>query len=186
MTAAISRFGTAPIRAVRRLDRGARTLGPRARRTLTVVVALVVVIAVAAVTVLAVLLIRAHSRDTAAAEATASARDSVATLLSYDASALDADLGRSRSLIAPEFGPEFDRLVEQLIAPSARQTKLVTRAEVLRTAAISAEPDRVEVLAFLRQTTTRPGSEPAITGSRATVTLTRDGGRWLVAGLSPV
>ena len=186
MTAPIARVATAPGRGVRRLDYRASTLEPRGRRRLTIVVAAVLVSLLVVVTLLAVLLVRAHARDTAATEATEVARDATATLLSYDAATLDTDLERSRELIAPSFAPEFNRLAADLIGPSAQQTKLVTRAEVLRTAVVAAEPDRVEVLAFLRQTTTRPGTEPAITGSRATVTLTRDGARWLVAGLQPV
>lgn len=165
----------------RRLGRASR----RARVVVTSVAAVLVLTAAVAVTVLAPMALRADASQQAT-EAQELARGAAEQLLSYDAATLEQDLAESRSLVAREFAAEFENLVTTLIAPATRQSSLQTRASVERSAVVTAEPDRVEVLVFLTQETTRPGQEPVPSSSRGLVTVVHDGARWLVSGLSPV
>jgi hypothetical protein len=161
---------------------GHRRLGRMSRGwrwTVTVILGLLTAVAVAAITVLAFDMHRAQRTEEAISQTRELARAGAEQLLTYDASTLEQDLARSRALVAPNFAAEFENLVTTLIAPATRQTSLRTLATVERAAVVSAEQDRVEVLVFLRQETTRPDREPATASSRAVITMVRDADRWL-------
>ncbi|MBO0872771.1 MAG: hypothetical protein J2P19_05215 [Pseudonocardia sp.] len=127
----------------------------------------------------------ADERATSAALAEASAR--TAALLSYSAPTLDADLARAKQQVTGDFTQRFDQLANTLIAPSTREQGITTKAVVARSAVIDTKPDRVVVLLFVNQTTTKPTQpEPMRSMSQAKVTMAYVNGAWLIADLLPV
>lgn len=176
---------TFPASALRALVPRLHGMSVRSRRITVVVLSGLILLGVAGTVVLGLLVHHSATSEQTRAEILDVAKRDVEQLLSYRASDLDADLARSRALIAPEFADEFDRLSTQLITPATRQNQLQTVATALRSGVISAGPDRAEVLVFLRQMTTRGDQPPTPTSSRANVTMARVDGQWLVAGLEP-
>lgn len=120
-------------------------------------------------------------------EATAAAAGHLVAALSYDYRSFDSDVERARLGLTGTFLDDFSRLMNSVVAPAARDQQIVTAATVVRSAIVSAEPERVVVLAFVNQTTTSAratGSE--VSGSRVRLTLVEVDGRWLTSDLTPV
>jgi Mce-associated membrane protein len=76
---------------------------------------------------------------------------------------------------------------EQLSAPAAPQPRIVTRAEVIDSAVVRAEPDEVVVLLFVNQRTqSSPSGVVQLSAHRIELTMTRVDDRWLISELERV
>lgn len=123
--------------------------------------------------------------DTMAALEAAKTRTS--TLLSYSAATFDADLARAKGQVTGSLSQRFDQLAQSTIGPKARQEGLTTTATVVRAGVVDAEQDRVVVLVFVDQLTTKTSQpQPTRQASQATVTMERTSGTWLIAEMSAV
>lgn len=123
--------------------------------------------------------------DTMAALEAAKTRTS--TLLSYGAPTLDADLARAKQQVTGSLGQRFDQIAQSTIVPSARQDGIVTTATVVRAGVVDAEQDRVVVLVFVDQLTTKASQpQPTRQASQATVTMEKTNGTWLISEMSAV
>lgn len=152
------------------------------RRGVVVIVALTVVAAVLGVVVRSERVAQ-HRQDAAKA----AAATSVPALLSYRPSTVESELVRERKLVGQPFAGEFEKLVQDVIAPKAKQRGITTRATVVSNGVSLVDGRTVTLLLFVNVATTeRASKEPVITGSRLKVTLREDGRRWLIVGLDPV
>jgi len=90
----------------------------------------------------------------------------------------------AKSLMTGEFEPEYTKTIDT-VRPEVLESESVVRAEVVASSVVSAEPDRVEALLFVNQTTTgKQVEQPRVDLNRVVVTLVRgDDGAWLVSDI---
>jgi Mce-associated membrane protein len=144
-----------------------------------------IVLVVAAV-VLGVLGQRASGLTEARDAASANASKRLPVLLSYEHGTLAADLDKAIAQTTGGFRDEYRKVLDEVVAPTATRKKVDTAAAVSGVGVVSAERDRVVVLAFLTQTTSTNGGAPSVAGSRVEVTMEKTGNTWLVSDLKPV
>lgn len=170
------------------LQHGIRTLSIRIR-TRPALVAWAVLVALLAVGT--VLLWRQDHRhqevEAARLAAIESVPASVAAILSYDAASVDDDLTAAQEHLTGDFKDEFGVIAHEVVAPSAKQDNVTVDAAVVASSVVKATSTKVVALVYVSQTTTGKGlHEPAKTGSRLRVSLTKVDGKWLVSNLEPV
>jgi len=108
-------------------------------------------------------------------------------LLSYDYHTVDQELKKARDSITGPFLDDYTKLTTTVVAPAARDQNIVTKAVVVGSAVVSAEPTHVVALLFINQTTTtKTAPDASQSGSRVTLTMDKVGDRWMVAALTPV
>lgn len=102
-------------------------------------------------------------------------------VLSYDWEGFDAEVERTRSLLAPSFRRQFaDSMAEVRDRTLSERVRL--RATVRDSAVSSASADRVVALVFVDQETSSPLTPTRrVDQVRVLVTVTRDGGEWRVS-----
>lgn len=159
----------------------------RRRRVALIALGLVVALLVAAVVALAVSL--GHDREVAASrtDGVQAARQSVESLLSYDAATIDQDQARVDTLTTGDFQRQFERVFGEVIKPSATEQRARSKATSVASGWVDATPDRVVALVFLNQVTTTaamPGDR--VDTIQARVTMTNVDGQWLVSALDQV
>jgi hypothetical protein len=147
-----------------------------------------VAVLVAALAAAAVLLglqaVDRHRAAEASASGLGAAGDLTRTLLSYDAAAIDVYTAAADAATTGAFHDEFGALVRDRVVPNAVERRATSQAEVVRSAVLTAEPDRVVALLFINQTTTGDHlPAPRIDAGSARVVVERVDGRWLVAGM---
>jgi len=144
-----------------------------------------VVLVVAAV-VLGVLGQRSAGLSEARDAASANASKRLPVLLSYEHGTLEADLDKAIAQTTGGFRDEYRKVLDEVVTPTATRKKVDTSAVVSGVGVVSAERERVVVLAFLTQTTSTNGGAPSVAGSRVEVTMVPVGDTWLVSDLKPV
>ena len=159
-------------------------------------VALVVlpIVTVAAI-VLAVVFTVKHHQDSQTAdardEAPAAAEQALKYVLAYDYRHLADDRTRASKYLTPTYKKKFEETFALLEKGkggrpgSAVQTKTVVTADVVGTAVMDAEPDRVHVLAYVNQTSRHGSADPMLFQNRVRVSLVHHDGAWLIDGLDP-
>ncbi|WP_158604339.1 J domain-containing protein [Nocardioides mangrovicus] len=176
-------------------EEAGRTEATTGRRLAAVplwVLALLTVVVVAVVAIGAVLAVRNHDAgqsDDAGQEASAAAERALPAVLSYDYRRLKADNKRADAYLTPTYRKEYDATFAKLIEADgttgpAVQTKAVVKATVQNVGVVSAEADRVRVIAFVNQTTTKGDASPTLALNRLTISMKRSGDSWLVDGIT--
>ena len=114
----------------------------------------------------------------------ATAAEYVEKILSYHHKRLDQDVAQASKLMTSGFEEEYTQTIDQ-VRELATNESAVVKAEVVASSVVEADPDRVEALLFVNQTTTGDQvEEPRVDLNRVLVTLTRDGDQgWLVSQL---
>lgn len=104
-----------------------------------------------------------------------------AEVLSYDWRGFDAEVDRTRALLAPSFRRQFaGSMAEVRDRTLAERVRL--QATVRASAVSSASADRVVALVFVDQVTSSPLTPTRrVDEVRVLVTVTRDGGEWRVS-----
>ena len=161
----------------------ARLIARRPRLTLGVIAVLAAVLVGSSVTAW-VAVDRHNEVESAEERATKSAEAAVSALLSYNFGSVSSAPAAQASRMTGTFKSEYTALVKDQIAPVAKRRELVTRTEVVSTATVSADPDRVVLLLFLNQVSQGKDSKgPVLNGSRARVTMEKVSDSWRVADL---
>ncbi|MEU8897832.1 h domain protein [Nocardia sp. NPDC048505] len=112
---------------------------------------------------------------------------SVSAMFTYDFNTVDKELPKAADALSPKFREDYLKLINQAIAPGAKDKQLTVRATTQAGGVVSAEPEHAVVLLFLNQVTTSKDSPQGTTsGSRVRVTLDKSGDRWLVDAVTPV
>ena len=129
------------------------------------VVALVLVV-VAAVLGLGRLERRHGQRPGAVDEATrtapSAAERAASAILSYSYQSLDADEKAAERYMTPAYKKKYADTFDKLVRPNAAKVRAKVEAEVKASGVSHADPDRVNVLVYVNQTTTSTanGGEP--------------------------
>ena len=154
------------------------------------VLALLGVVAVAAI-VLAVVL-GTHLEDRAAVQdagpdATAAAERAMTSVLSYDYRHMEADRDRAAQFLTPAYRKQYLKNFNDLLTKGpdgspgpAVKTQAVVKADVLDTGVVDAARDRVRVIVFVNQSSTKGAAAPTIFQDRVVATMVHRGDRWLV------
>jgi len=127
----------------------------------------------------------------AVADARSAARIAAAqgltAVLSYDYSTFDADVARGKRHLTPRFGAKYVTEQNRVVKETAIKAKAKVVADVSAVGVVDASPHEVHLLAFVTQTsTTKSRPTPRADRSRILVTMDEVGGRWLIAGITPI
>lgn len=128
-------------------------------------------------------LLRMDARADARKAAQVVAAESVETILSYDHAAYDKGVAAAKSLMTEDFAKKYDDTVAT-VRPEVLSTESVVKAEVVASSVVSAQPDQVEALLFVNQTTTgKQVEQPRVDLNRVVVTMVRADDGWLVSDI---
>jgi len=164
------------------------TLGALSLLTLSVLAVLTIAL-VAGTTVAGVKVHQEAEVIESRSDAPAAAERAATAILSYDYRDLAADRKRAGSYLTPSYRKKYDETFTLLEkqkdgSPGAAvQTKTVVKADALGSGVVDAEDGKARVLVYVNQVSERPGAEPQVFQNRVTMTMERDGDRWLVDDL---
>jgi Mce-associated membrane protein len=123
----------------------------------------------------------------AAAEASVwAASESTIAILSYKPETVDRDLKAAANRLAEPFRQQYTQLVNDVVAPGAKQQHITALATVPAAASVSATGKHAVVLVFVDQTTTIGNDAPTQSTSSVRVNLEKVDGRWLISQFDPV
>jgi len=123
---------------------------------------------------------------TAAEQSVRVASESTIAILSYKPETVDKDLKSAADRLAEPFRQQYTQLVNDVVAPGAKQQHISALATVPAAASVSATGKHAVVLVFVDQTTTIGDDTPSQSTSSVRVSLDRIDGRWLVSQFDPV
>ncbi|MFE1594497.1 h domain protein [Nocardia sp. NPDC058705] len=125
--------------------------------------------------------------EQARTDAMSTASRTVSAMFTYEPATVDTELPRAADNLTEEFRAEYLKLIQQAIAPGAKEKQLTVKATTQAEGVVSAEPEHAVVLLYLNQLTTSKDSPQGTTsGSRVRVTLDKSDNRWLVAQVTPI
>ncbi len=166
--------------------------GEPASRTALIVAAVLALLLVAAIVVAVVVGLKLRTESQVADardEAPAAAERAAKVVLAYNYKTLPADQKRAEAYLTKSFGKEYAKNFTLLAKQKdgtpgvAVQTKTVVTSSVLGSGVMDAQADKVRVLVYVNQVSTRPGRDPQIFQNRAAMTMEKVGDRWLVDDL---
>jgi len=110
------------------------------------------------------------------------AERAAAAILSYSYKSLSADEKAAERYMTPRYRKDYEDAFGKLVRPNAGKLHARVRAVVKSSGVSHADPNRVEVLVYVDQTTvsTANGGQPQVALNRAMFTMQRSGGDWLV------
>jgi len=115
------------------------------------------------------------------------ARRTVASMFTYNFKTVDTELPKAADNLTPSFKGDYLKLINQAIAPGAKEKELNVQATVQAAGVVSADRSHSTVLLYLNQVTTSKDSpQGTVTPSRVRVTLDKDDGHWLVGNVTPI
>ncbi len=125
--------------------------------------------------------------EQARTDATSAATEQAMAMLAYDFNNVDQQLATAADGLTGDFKDEYAKLVNDVIAPAAKEKSLTVQVTVQGTAIVSADPDAATVLLFLNQiTTSSDAPDAASSGSRVRMNMEKVDGRWLASNLEPI
>ncbi|NKY84210.1 h domain protein [Nocardia veterana] len=120
-------------------------------------------------------------------DSVAAARHAVESVFTYDFKTVDTELPKSADNLTPSFRSDYLKLIQQAIAPGAKEKQLTVQATTSAAGVVSAERSHAVVLLYLNQVTTGKDSpKGTVTPSRVRVALDKDGSHWLVDSITPI
>ena len=121
--------------------------------------------------------------DTEAAQA--AAERAIVPLLSYDAHHLDQSAAAAQPYMTSAEKAEYDKLFA-VIRQNAPRTGTVVQAKYLASGIVRSGTDRVDVFVLVNQVTRNKQHPrvPVVYKNQVTVSMAKEGGRWLVDGLT--
>jgi Mce-associated membrane protein len=128
------------------------------------------------------------ARESRAAAETSvrAASESTVAILSYKPETVDRDLKAATDRLTAGFRQQYTQLVNDVVAPGAKQQHITAVATVPAAASVSATGKHAVVLVFVDQTTTIGNDAPTQTTSSVRVSLENVDGRWLISQFDPV
>jgi Mce-associated membrane protein len=122
--------------------------------------------------------------DVAAQRAMYAAETAAQDLSSYDYRTLESDIKTAANQTTGKLKTDYQRLAQQIVA-TARQQQAVVNGQTVKSGVVSATPEKVEVLVFLNQSTSKAAAPDAQQRTpnqlRLLMTMEKTAGRWLVS-----
>ena len=128
----------------------------------------------------------ARESRAAAEQSIRAASDSTIAILSYKPETVDRDLKAAADRLAEPFRQQYTQLVNDVVAPGAKQQHITAVATVPAAASVSATGKHAVVLVFVDQITTIGNDAPTQSTSSVRVNLEKVDGRWLISQFDPV
>jgi Mce-associated membrane protein len=128
----------------------------------------------------------ARESRAAAEQSIRAASDSTIAILSYKPETVDRDLKAAADRLAEPFRQQYTQLVNDVVAPGAKQQHITAVATVPAAASVLATGKHAVVLVFVDQTTTIGNDAPTQSTSSVRVSLEKVDGRWLISQFDPV
>ncbi len=128
----------------------------------------------------------ARESRAAAEQSVRAASESTIAILSYKPETVDRDLKAAADRLAEPFRQQYTQLVNDVVAPGAKQQHITAVATVPAAASVSATGKHAVVLVFVDQTTTIGNDAPTQSTSSVRVSLEKVDGRWLISQFDPV
>ncbi len=128
----------------------------------------------------------ARESRAAAEQSTRAASDSTIAILSYQPETVDQQLKSAADRLAEPFRQQYLQLVNDVVAPGAKQQHISALATVPAAASVLATGKHAVVLVFVDQTTTIGNDAPTQSTSSVRVSLDKIDGRWLISQFDPV
>jgi Mce-associated membrane protein len=128
----------------------------------------------------------ARASRAAAEQSIRAASDSTIAILSYKPETVDRDLKAAADRLAEPFRQQYTQLVNDVVAPGAKQQHITAVATVPAAASVMATGKHAVVLVFVDQTTTIGNDAPTQSTSSVRVNLEKVDGRWLISQFDPV
>jgi Mce-associated membrane protein len=128
----------------------------------------------------------ARESQAAAEQSIRAASDTTVAILSYKPETVDQQLKAAADRLAGGFRQQYQQLVNDVVAPGAKQQHISAVAIVPAAASVSATGKHAVVLVFVDQTTTIGNDAPTQSTSSVRVSLDKVDGRWLVSQFDPV
>jgi Mce-associated membrane protein len=122
----------------------------------------------------------------AAEQSVRAASDSTIAILSYKPETVDRDLKAAADRLAEPFRQQYTQLVNDVVAPGAKQQHISAVATVPAAASVAATGKHAVVLVFVDQTTTIGTDAPTQSTSSVRVSLDKVDGRWVISQFDPV
>ena len=111
----------------------------------------------------------------------------VVAMLAYNHTTVEDQLRSAADGLTEEYRTEYLKLVDETIAPGAKEKAIDVQVTSSAKSIVEASPDRVVSLLYLNQITTSSESPEAVSsGSRVRVEMLKDGDDWLVNWLTPI
>ncbi|GAA5044615.1 h domain protein [Nocardia callitridis] len=125
--------------------------------------------------------------EDARTEAVAAAGHAVTDMFTYTPENVDTVLQQSAQNLTESFRDDYLKLVNQAIAPGAKEKQLTVQATVQAGGVIAADDASATVMLFLNQVTTSKDSPQGnTTASRVRVVLDKQDSHWLVDSVTPI
>ncbi|MFD6857908.1 twin-arginine translocation pathway signal [Rhodococcus sp. NPDC060090] len=125
--------------------------------------------------------------ESARADAVAAAQEQAVAMLAYDFENVDEQTAAAADGLTGDFRDEYMNLMQNIIAPGAKEKSISVQVNVQASSVVSADADHAVTLLFLNQITTSSENPEAVSsGSRVRVELEHQDGRWLVNRLTPI
>ena len=128
----------------------------------------------------------ARESRAAAEQSIRAASDSTIAILSYKPETVDRDLKAAADRLAEPFRQQYTQLVNDVVAPGAKQQHITAVATVPAAASVLATGKHAVVLVFVDQITTIGNDAPTQSTSSVRVSLEKVDGRWLISQFDPV
>ncbi len=128
----------------------------------------------------------ARASRLAAEQSIRAASDSTIAILSYKPGIRGPGLKAAADRLAEPFRQQYTQLVNDVVAPGAKQQHISAVATVPAAASASATGKHAVVLVFVDQTTTIGTDAPTQSTSSVRVSLDKVDGRWLISQFDPV
>jgi Mce-associated membrane protein len=128
----------------------------------------------------------ARESRAAAEQSIRAASDSTVAILSYKPETVDQELKAAADRLAEPFRQQYTQLVNDVVAPGAKQQHISAVATVPAAASVWATGKQAVVLVFVDQTTTIGTDAPTQSTSSVRVSLDKVDGRWLISQFDPV
>lgn len=123
--------------------------------------------------------------QSAGAAAQKAAVADIKTLLSYNATTLDRDFAKGKSVTTGQFAKDYAQQFTAFVKPTAAQYKVSVTANVVTSAVESNSQDTAVVLLFVDQTTKSSQlPAPRVDQNRVKLTMTRVHGTWLISDVA--
>lgn len=128
----------------------------------------------------------ADAAETASQAAPAAAERAAATILSYNYKSLGGDEAAAERFMTPAYRKKYGDTFDKLVKPNAAKLQARVTADVKSSGVTNADPDRVDVLLFVNQTTTSTanGGQPQIALNRVTFHMVKQKDTWLVDNIT--
>jgi Mce-associated membrane protein len=108
-------------------------------------------------------------------------------MLTYKPDTYKQDFDAARSHLTGDFLNSYNKLVNDVLTPAARDRKVTTTAQVVGAATSELHPNSAVVMLFVNQATvSQDRPDPAMDALTVLVSLTKVDGKWLINKFQPI